>query len=209
MRIGIGDGAEIARLEFGEDEAIDLGAGPRGVLDGRGRRFLGRLKGPMFTAFREVDAAARGRGLAVARVGRAHENPLLEVGDDIGGELAAVLGRGHLEIFVGVADGLEEEALLQVAGNDGVAGVAALTRAGAGVEEETALEFLSAGGVAGVAFFHEHGADAFLKKSEFIGGRGTLGISGANAGSRGGADKDAEENEQDCGRGREAFLHEE
>lgn len=182
MRIGVGDGVEIARLEVGEDEAVEIGARPRGVLDGGWRRLLGRLKGPMFTAFREVDAAARGRGLAVARVGSAQENPFLEIGDDVGGELAAAFWRGHLEVLVGVADGLEEEALLQVAGDDGMAGVAALARAGAGVEEETALEFLGGGGMAGVAFFHEHGADAALEEGEFIGGRGALGIGGGGGG---------------------------
>ena len=209
MRIGVGDRAEMARLKFGENDAVQFGAWPRGVLDGGRWRFLGRLKGPMFTALREVNAAARGRGLAVARIGRAHQNPFLEVGDDGGRELATVFWRRHLEVLVGVADGFEEEALLQVAGNDSVAGFAALTRAGAGVEEESALEFLGSGGVACVAFLDEYGTDAFFEEGEIIGAQRALGNGGRSAGRGDGADEGAEEKKQDCGRGREAFLHEE
>ena len=71
-------------------------------------------------------AGVRGRvagGDVDAGVGGAAADPLGEIGDLLSGEFFA-LG-GHLEVFVLVADGLDEEGVIGFAGDDRGAGVAA------------------------------------------------------------------------------------
>ena len=65
------------------------------------------------------------RGHAVrAGIGRAHRHPFLEVSDLFRRELL-VLGR-HFEIRIGVADRLDDEALVRLASDERGAGIAAL-----------------------------------------------------------------------------------
>jgi hypothetical protein len=87
--------------------------------------------------------------------GGAATDPGDEVVDDAAGEL--VLGR-HLEVVIGVADGLDKQALVGVAGDERSAGVTALEQCGAAVDAEVVGSLVAA--VAVEALVHQHGADA-------------------------------------------------
>src|SRR2546427_12210141 len=84
-----------------------------------------------------------------ARIRRAHFYPRLQVGDLFRGKLF-VLWR-HLEVFICVADRLDQKALFRVAGRDGRAGVAAFEQTIARVEQEAAFDFFRLRAVALVA----------------------------------------------------------
>ena len=90
-RSASGDGCEAVLLELGEDEGVDRGCGPAGQR-GLGQRDVGgRPSGCSDHQSRLIgrpDADWRpAAGLAVARVGRAHLDPLAEIGDDRAGSL--------------------------------------------------------------------------------------------------------------------------
>ena len=109
-------------LEFSEDEVVDGVFDPRGILDGRERGLFNGLEGPVIL----THAGVRGRvagGDVDARVGGAAADPLGEIGDLLVGEFFAF--GGHLEVFVFVADGPDEERLVGFTGDDRGAGVAA------------------------------------------------------------------------------------
>lgn len=134
--------------------------------------------------FGEVGLFRGELGEALARIGRAHEHPFLEVGDHVGGEL--FLGR-HEAVLDVPADGLDDEAVLEVAGGDAVPGRAAHADAVARVEQQAAFDFLGLGGVALVAFRHQHGSDLFLEERELVRGklfRGDVGRAQRGAGER-------------------------
>src|SRR6185436_6017207 len=108
-----------------------------------------RLERPVALPRLDVDALlGGGRGALPAGIGRAALHPRLEVRDHLGRELAL---RRHLELLVLVADRLDEEALVEVARDDGRAGLAALEQALARVDVELALQLLRLRAVAGVA----------------------------------------------------------
>lgn len=66
-----------------------------------------------------------------------------------------------------VAEGLEKEGVLWIAGLDGITGVAACLQAGAGVEQQAAFS-LGGGAVAFVALLREDGTDAGLEEVELL-----------------------------------------
>ncbi len=128
----------------------------------------GRLEGPEFAALLDVDLGL-GDGFPFGPgIGRAHGDPLLEGLDFERGELA--LG-GHLEVLVLVADRMEQQAFLGLAGNDGGSGVAAGLPAGHVVEPEAALDLLLSR-MAFVAFFDQQGADLGFEEGEALAGLG-------------------------------------
>src|SRR5438046_2780743 len=63
-----------------------------------------------------------------------------------------------------MADGLDEQARLGVAGDDRGPGLAALADGVARVQAEVALQLFRLGAVAGVAFLHQNGADPLLEE---------------------------------------------
>ena len=75
-----------------------------------------RLERPPIAALGGRAGQCRLRLCSVARVGRAHGDPLAEIGDDRGGQLG--LGRHRLDA-VGGGDRLIKQARVQVAGHDG------------------------------------------------------------------------------------------
>jgi hypothetical protein len=98
-----------------------------------------------------------GRGSG-ARVGSAHFDPLDEVGDD--GRWQRGFG-GHFQAVV--AQRLNEQAGVGVAGYEGGAGLAAGEHLGGAIEQEVATDFGRVGGVALVAMFDKDGADLVSK----------------------------------------------
>ena len=184
--ISIGDGANAAGFLPREDEAVEVAARPRGVGD---RRQRGRGDGavrPMFAAFLEVDHAFDGDdGRAGARIGRAEFHPFFEVGDLLVAQ--AALGR-HAEILVAITHGLDQAALVEIAGNQRRAAVAAVGPALARVEPQAALG-LRLRAVTLEAMRGEQRADPLLKKLE-AGGigrrRGCLRGDDRRGGGRGG-----------------------
>ena len=118
----------------------------------RGGDLADRLKRPPFTAILDRHPFQWGRSLAAgggvsAWIGRAGCNPLLEVGDDRIGEFA---GGRHLQMRVGVADGLQQAAPGGLARNDNRTGRAAFRKTSFGIEDEPAHRGFQIRGVAGV-----------------------------------------------------------
>jgi hypothetical protein len=137
-------------------------------------------------------------GHAVARVGRAHLHPRLEVRDYLIREL--LLGR-HRRVLVLVPQRLDEEAPVRVARDDGRSGDAALANTVAGVEQELAPHLLRLGRVALVAGVRQHRADLLLEERELLLGRlvGEPGRSGRLRGGRVTPTQDRHEGEADDG----------
>ena len=157
--VGVGDGLEPLRFEAGEDEAVDVAPRPGGVLH---RRDTGGFSGWNDQNLRPSSMSiSRRGGLALARVGRAHLDPLLEIRDHRVGQL---LLRRHLRVVIGVADRRHQQALSRLAGDERRAAVAALPDALARVEQQPALDLLRVRRVALVALVHQHRANALLEK---------------------------------------------
>ena len=186
--VGGGGGREAGGGEFGVDEGVDRIAG------GRRRSRRQREEGPVLAGAGHVEGEG-GNG-AGAGIGGAEADPVLEGGDFFGGEFAAVavFARRHLEVFVGEADGLDEEALVGIAGDESGAGRAAFAEGVAGVEGEAAFGFALGGVVAGVAGLDENGADGGFEEFDFGGWEG----GGWGGGERGGGGE--EEGEGDAGK---------
>src|SRR5204862_321099 len=143
-----------------EEETVDRLSGPVAVPHHRQRMVPGWLERPEVLARLRIEGPRRlRRRYPPARVNRPLSDPRLEVGDDPVGELA--IGR-HLHILV--AQGLHEEALGRVAGDDRRPAVAALLEALGAVEEQSALDPLRLPGVALVAVLHEDRPDALLEE---------------------------------------------
>ena len=160
VRVGVGDGLELVLLQLLQDEAVYVRRAPLGVLGLRHSDRFDRLEGPEVLALGEVGLLGE-LGLAVARVRRAHEHPLLEVGDDLGREL--LLGRHELVLLL-AANRRDEQAALEIARLDGVASRAAHPDALARVQQQTAFDLLRLGGMALIALGHQHGANLPLEE---------------------------------------------
>ena len=165
--LGCGGGrAKLVCLELGENEKVEILPWPSAGLHLRQRRFAWLAERPKLPRLVEVDPLGLGLGQAAfARVGRAHLDPLLEVGDDPLGQ--ARLGRHH-QFGVEVGDRPVEVALVRLAGDDREqAGLAATADRLAQVETQLALEFallLRLGRVALVAMPDENRPDFLFKK---------------------------------------------
>ena len=135
--VGFGRGLETLRLQLRQDEAVDRVARPRLVLDLGRRGIFDRLEAPVSGALAEVERSdLRGRaGLGRHRPGGSALDPLGQDGDLLGRELGL---RRHPEVF-GVADGLDQEALLGLAGEQGRAGVATFQGVGQAIEPQAPL----------------------------------------------------------------------
>src|SRR5262245_52152769 len=134
---------------------VDRGARPSFVPD-RGHRITLRwLKGPMVGSSDE-GRGARGKG-AGSGIGRAHVYPRDEVGDLLVGQ-PAFLRRRHLEVFVLVANRLDESAALGISWHDGwCRGLAAFQESFARIEPQTAFELLGLSAVTFVTTLGQHG----------------------------------------------------
>ena len=102
-------------------------------LTAGGARLRDRLECPVILAVAAVGDGISG-GARCARVGRAHAHPGHEIVHLRRRELS--VGR-HLQVGVGVADRLDQQALLRIAGDDGRAADAALFPAAAPVERQS------------------------------------------------------------------------
>ena len=167
-------GLEALLFELGEDERVDGILDPGLVLHFGHRVLLDGLVRPMFAG---LAGEAGQLGGPATRHRRTHLDPLFKEGDFFVGQFAAGLLGRHRELGIGVLDGLDEQGLLEVAGDDGGTFVAALVGAVAGVEDEAALRGILLGGVALIATVDEDRADvlleeleAFLGRLRFVGG---------------------------------------
>jgi hypothetical protein len=93
-----------------------------------------------------------------------------------------------LQVFVGIADGLDEETFVGIAGDEAGAGGAAFEEAVTGVEGEAAFGFALGGVVARVAGIDEDRADFGFEEFDLIGRE--------RGGCRGGAGGGREEGEE-------------
>ena len=141
------------------EEAVDWAGGFSGRNGGR-HDWLETP--PVFTDREEVGPGRRDgivRDLRT-RIGRAAINPLDEVRDNLRVELRTLLR--HLQGFMAVIHGLNQDTLLRIARDDGRAFFTALEQAVAIIEAEVAFLLLSV--VAFVALRHEHRTDLRLKE---------------------------------------------
>lgn len=118
------------------------------------------FEGPELAAFFEVDGGSGFFDLTDTGIGCADGDPVFQMTDLIVGE--AVLGR-HFEVAMSVGDGLEEEGVFGITGDEGGAGIASALPPGAGVKEEVGFEFFGFAGVALVAMFDEERADVVFE----------------------------------------------
>lgn len=127
------------------------------------------MKGPVLAGARHVEGG--GDDGAGAWIGGPEAYPRFEGGDFFRGEFTAdaVFERGHLEVFVGVANRLNEEALVGVAGDEGGAGGAAFEQGVTGVEREAAMGFPLGLAVALVTRLDENGADGGFEEFDLVG----------------------------------------
>ena len=124
-------------LQLRQDEIVDGRLGPRRVLHLGHAGFRDRLPGPVIFAGILPRFL---RAVSDARIGRAHFDPGFEIGDLLGGKLLVL--RRHLQIRIGVAHRLDEQAFLRIAGHDGRAGLAAFQSPLARIEEQAAFDLL-------------------------------------------------------------------
>ena len=108
-----------------------------------------------------TDSGGGGDGLFLTRPRGAHLHPLRQVGDLFGGQLRW-RRRHRFEVGIGVRDGLEKKAILNVAGHDGLAVVAAGEGVAARVETQAAA--LLGGTVALETIVGQDGADVALEE---------------------------------------------
>jgi hypothetical protein len=163
-------------LQLRQDEVVNRVGGPVGVPDGGQGRPADRPVGPVPARGREVDAPRlpRRRGGPAARVGGAQGDPALEVCDH--GRRQRALGR-HAQVFVRVAEGLEQQAVARLAGHHRRARVAALAGRLPAVQEQAALGPPGLVRVAFVAVSHQDGADLRLEEGGAVLGGGPVGRS--------------------------------
>jgi len=105
-------------------------------------------------------------GRQASRIGRAALYPGSEVGDLLVGKFFA-LGR-HLQVYVGVANGLNQQAIVGFAGNEGRAGISAVPKSFACVQHQTALHLVRVVAVTLVAFVDENGPDAAFEELQIV-----------------------------------------
>ena len=129
----------------------------------------GRLEGPEFAAFFEIDSGVWAFDLTLARIGGTHVDPGFELPDFKFGE--ARLGR-HFQVVICMGDGMDEEGLFRITGDDGGAGISSGFPACAGVEVEVGLELFGIGRVALMTVFDKKRTDVGFEKFQpggFIG----------------------------------------
>ena len=153
------DRLEVSRFEIGEHKVIDLAPRPLRIADLRTRRLHWGLKCPELAGGREVDSLGSRRRLLDARVGGPLIDPGREVGDDCVREFSL---RRHLERLL--LQGLNEQTLFCIAGNDRRPGVASLEQGRAAIERESPLDALGLGRMALVTLTDQDGANLALKE---------------------------------------------
>ena len=122
--VGVGDRLQSLRLQPRQHEAVDVVPRPLAILDPGRLDFLDRLERPEALRLFERSAVCKRRRRR-RRAGRgAHPDPLLEVGDDL---VRQFLLGGHLDLVVPQC--LDQQAALDVAGDNGRAAVAAFAEA--------------------------------------------------------------------------------
>ncbi len=165
-------GLQALLFELGENETIDRRLRPLRVFHFGKRGILDWLKRPEGFLFGGEFLLGGGGSLGwhdfviVTGPGRAHVDPLGQIGDGLGLEFAH--GR-HLErIFI--ADDLQDAAFFGLVGIEQWAALAAGVEAGGGAEIETRAFQL--GVVAALAVLSEDGADLFFEEIGLLGGLG-------------------------------------
>ena len=198
--VGVGDREEPLRLEPGEEEPIDIGAGPRLVLHSRHGRFADRLERPVRTARIGIDSRGPlGCGIG-SGIRRPHRDPSLQDADL---RLRQLSPRRHLERLV--ANRLDQHALLRRSGHKGGTAVPPLDPPSAAVETQAPLEDLRLRGVARVTMLDEEGTHLLLEEMLLLGAErhrvaGARGVcAGSGSGNDGSIANEHQQHGQDVG----------
>ena len=140
--VGLMRRREAVCFELGEDKPVHRVERPVSLAHLGRRCPLDRLKSPMLAAFLEVEVLDDGcRSAARIRFGprRSHFDPGGQVGDLRVGQSA--LG-GHAQIGVLIADRLDEQALVRLAGHKSRSPVAAFEHGGPAIQPQIRLRLL-------------------------------------------------------------------
>src|SRR5262249_23210374 len=162
--VGAGRRGELPGFEFVEYEEIDLFSRPCRLFDRGGRGLAHRPKRPPpATGFRVGGERflRRPRRRPGARVGSAHLDPLLKPFDLLWGELG--LGR-HGEVGVGPADGLDQAAFFDLAGDHYRAVVPAPGDARPRIEQQASPHLAGLGRMALVTALGQDRPDVLLEE---------------------------------------------
>ena len=164
-RIGPGRRGQLLGFEFVQHEEVDLFPGPCLLLHDRRRPSESPAETPTTCdrlPGRSSCALSRPLGCRLgARIGRAHLDPLLESLDLLRRQL--LLGR-HREVRIGPADGLDQPAFFDIAGDEHRPVVAALGDARLRIEQQLAPELAGLGRMTLVTAFGQTGPNVPLEE---------------------------------------------
>ena len=149
---------------------LDHMLAPCRIVDLRGNLTLRPLKRPKLPPFLNVNFGHH-PSLSLARIGRAHFDPGLEVFDHVRRQLA--LGR-HCVIPLRVGDGQPDPALVRLFRNHARTGIAALAKSKATVQSEPALVLPRLPRVAFVTGVLQNRQNLRLEKRRLLCGGGCL-----------------------------------
>ena len=145
-------------FEFRTHEAVD--GRQRGMVffQNWNGRSHGLFERPKIFGFVRI---GRERSDFSSRIGRAHADPSLDIGDLMFVKL--FVGR-HLKFFVFVTHGFDDQAFLDFARHHGGPGCASFKSGRARIEQQRAFDFFSFDAVAGVAFRDQQRPDFALEE---------------------------------------------
>ena len=163
--VRLGRGPQAVRLHPGQEELVHRRPGP-GSLVGPGRRRSGdRAETPETPTLRQIDLFPRGwRRNCGTRVGRAHPDPRLKIGDFPLRELAV---RRHAQLQRSVGNRLEQQARGRIARLDRGAPAASAQQRVARIHPQVAHR-RHLGTVAGEALGGQEGPDPLLEELERV-----------------------------------------
>ena len=167
QRCGIGrfHWLQLLRFESREHVAVEVRLRPRRIANRRQRRDFRRLIRPELPPLLDVDLNFRALGHAVARVGRAHIHPRLEVRNH---RIGQSLLRWHLAIFVFGFKCIDEQTFRRLPRHDRRTAIAAQPQPVPRIERQSAANLLRIGGMALVTLLDENGANLLLEEVQLL-----------------------------------------
>ena len=172
--VGLGRGGHSGRFEPGQNERIDRRADPLTVVDRRRYGGTYRLERPMRPFIAGARSGSSARSFSWRRIDRprcTECNPLPEGRDGGLGQLAV---RRHFQLFVGVRDSLDEQALVGLGRHDRRPGFAPLEHRFAAIQPQA--RGLLLGSVALHAAVDQDRPDPRLEKLDRFGWKGQAGL---------------------------------
>ena len=153
-------------LELREDKVVDGVFQPIRIFNLRERVILQRLKRPKLRVRSRLDVFPGLFGLLPGI-----RSPHLYPGDEIVHlffRKRALFFGWHLEVFIRIPDGSDDETLLRIAGNNGGSGISPFHPAFTEIEEQATFNLFGLSAVAFIAPLDQHRADVILEKLDLL-----------------------------------------